>query len=55
MAASGLLESYPAERRPVGLDVVENASRALSDVVTQKIDLPGIKETQLLSDTETAR
>jgi hypothetical protein len=48
MAASGLLESYSAERRPVGLDVVENTSRALNDVIAQKINLPGIKETQLL-------
>jgi hypothetical protein len=48
IAASGLLESYSAERRPVGLDVVENTSRALNDVIAQKINLPGIKETQLL-------
>jgi len=48
LAASGLLESYSAERRPVGLDVVENTSRALNDVIAQKINLPGIKETQLL-------
>jgi hypothetical protein len=48
MATPGLLESYSAERRPVGLDVVENTSRALNDVIAQKINLPGIKETQLL-------
>jgi 2-polyprenyl-6-methoxyphenol hydroxylase-like FAD-dependent oxidoreductase len=48
MAASGLLESYSAERHPVGLDVVENTSRALNDVIAQRINLPGIKETQLL-------
>jgi 2-polyprenyl-6-methoxyphenol hydroxylase-like FAD-dependent oxidoreductase len=48
IAAPGLLESYSAERRPVGLDVVENTSRALNDVIAQKINLPGIRETQLL-------
>ena len=48
IAASRLLESYSAERRPVGLDVVENTSRALNDVIAQKINLPGIRETQLL-------
>jgi 2-polyprenyl-6-methoxyphenol hydroxylase-like FAD-dependent oxidoreductase len=48
IAAPGLLESYSAERRPVGLDVVENTSRALNDVIALKINLPGIKETQLL-------
>jgi 2-polyprenyl-6-methoxyphenol hydroxylase-like FAD-dependent oxidoreductase len=48
IAACGLLESYSAERRPVGLDVVENTTRALNDVIAQKIKLPGIRETQLL-------
>lgn len=43
-----LLDSYSAERHPVGLDVVENTSRALNDVLAQRAQLPGMRETQLL-------
>lgn len=48
LAAPGLLASYDAERRPVGLDVVEGTSRALNAVLANKAAMPGIKETQLL-------
>lgn len=43
-----LLETYAAERRPVGLDVVENTSRAMAAVMDQRHALPGLRETQLL-------
>ncbi|MFZ5779491.1 MAG: FAD-dependent monooxygenase [Pseudomonadota bacterium] len=48
LAAPGLLESYSSERRAVGLDVVANTSRALNDVLAQRVNLPGMRETQLL-------
>ncbi len=48
LANPSLLESYSLERLPVGLDVVENTSRALNDVLAQRAQLPGMKETQLL-------
>ncbi|MBS7696481.1 MULTISPECIES: FAD-dependent monooxygenase [unclassified Chelatococcus] len=48
LAAEGLLQSYDAERRPVGLDVVEGTSRALNAVLAQQATMPGVKETQLL-------
>ncbi len=48
LAGPGLLESYSAERHPVGIDLVENTSRALNEVIAQKINLPGMRETQLL-------
>ncbi|CAH1651514.1 Monooxygenase [Hyphomicrobiales bacterium] len=48
LAAAGLLQSYDAERRPVGLDVVEGTSRALNAVLAQQATMPGVKETQLL-------
>ncbi|CAH1661091.1 MULTISPECIES: FAD-dependent monooxygenase [unclassified Chelatococcus] len=48
LAAEGLLQSYDAERRPVGLDVVEGTSRALNAVLSQQATMPGVKETQLL-------
>jgi 2-polyprenyl-6-methoxyphenol hydroxylase-like FAD-dependent oxidoreductase len=47
-ATQTLLDSYSAERRPVGLDVVQNTSRALNDVLAQRAQLPGMRETQLL-------
>jgi 2-polyprenyl-6-methoxyphenol hydroxylase-like FAD-dependent oxidoreductase len=47
-ASPMLLDSYSAERRPVGLDVVENTSRALNDVLAQRAQMPGMRETQLL-------
>lgn len=46
--APGLLDSYSAERRPVGLDVVESTSRAMHEVLAQQARLPGLRETQLL-------
>lgn len=46
-AAADLLDSYTAERHPVGLDVVEQTSRALNAVMAQRINLPGMRETQL--------
>jgi 2-polyprenyl-6-methoxyphenol hydroxylase-like FAD-dependent oxidoreductase len=48
LAAPGLLHSYSTERREVGLDVVENTSRSLNDVLAQRVQLPGMRETQLL-------
>lgn len=48
LAPPSLLESYSAERRPVGLDVVENTSRALNEVIAQRAPQPGMRETQLL-------
>jgi 2-polyprenyl-6-methoxyphenol hydroxylase-like FAD-dependent oxidoreductase len=47
-AVPGLLDSYSAERRAVGLDVVQNTTRALNDVLAQRAQLPGMRETQLL-------
>lgn len=48
LAADSLLASYSGERHPVGLDVVENTSRALNDVLANKLAQPGMRETQLL-------
>jgi hypothetical protein len=48
LAAAGLFNSYNVERRAVGLDVVENTSRALDEVLAQRVQLPGVRETQLL-------
>ncbi len=48
LASQTLLDSYSVERRAVGLDVVENTSRALNDVLAQRAQLPGMRETQLL-------
>lgn len=47
-AGSALLDSYEAERRPVGLDVVANTTKAMNNVIAQRAELPGIRETQLL-------
>ncbi|MFD2032369.1 FAD-dependent monooxygenase [Ancylobacter dichloromethanicus] len=47
-ASAGLLESYSSERRAVGLDLVENTSRALNETLAQRSPLPGMRETQLL-------
>ncbi len=46
-AAPGLLDSYSAERRMVGLDLVENTSRALRETLAQRSPMPGLRETQL--------
>jgi 2-polyprenyl-6-methoxyphenol hydroxylase-like FAD-dependent oxidoreductase len=48
LASEALLDSYSTERHAVGLDVVENTSRALNDVLAQRAQLPGMRETQLL-------
>jgi 2-polyprenyl-6-methoxyphenol hydroxylase-like FAD-dependent oxidoreductase len=48
LAGQPLLDSYSIERHAVGLDVVENTSRALNDVLAQRAQLPGMRETQLL-------
>jgi 2-polyprenyl-6-methoxyphenol hydroxylase-like FAD-dependent oxidoreductase len=47
-AGPALLESYEAERRPVGLDVVANTTKAMNNVLAQHAELPGFRETQLL-------
>jgi 2-polyprenyl-6-methoxyphenol hydroxylase-like FAD-dependent oxidoreductase len=46
-AGMALLDSYSAERHPVGLDVVMNTSRALNSVIAQQPNLPALRETQL--------
>lgn len=47
-ASSALLDSYSAERHPVGVDVVHNTSAAMNNVIAQQRNVPGIRETQLL-------
>ena len=47
-AGPALLDSYSAERHPVGLDVVQQTSQAMTDVLAQRAKLPGMRETQLL-------
>jgi hypothetical protein len=48
LASQALLDSYSVERHAVGLDVVENTSRALHDVLAQRVQLPAMRESQLL-------
>jgi 2-polyprenyl-6-methoxyphenol hydroxylase-like FAD-dependent oxidoreductase len=48
LAGQVLLDSYEAERRPVGLDVVESTSRAMHTVLAHGELRPGLRETQLL-------
>ncbi|VXB32275.1 Pentachlorophenol monooxygenase [Burkholderia sp. 8Y] len=48
LAGAALLASYEAERRPVGLDVVESTSRALNTVLAHGEVRPAMRETQLL-------
>ncbi|GAB2888711.1 hypothetical protein GCM10027093_24360 [Paraburkholderia jirisanensis] len=48
LAQPALVDSYSAERRPVGLDVVEATTRAMNAVLAQRAALPGMRETQLL-------
>ncbi|KAK47848.1 pentachlorophenol monooxygenase [Caballeronia jiangsuensis] len=48
IANQALLDSYEAERRPVGLDVVESTSRALNTVLAHGEIKPAMRETQLL-------
>lgn len=47
-AAPGLLDSYSAERHPVGMDVVENTTHAMAEVLANRPQMPGLRETQLL-------
>ncbi|CAN7674596.1 FAD-dependent monooxygenase [Caballeronia sp. dw_19] len=47
-ALPALLDSYSAERHPVGLDVVQSTSRALNTVLAQGVMTPALRETQLL-------
>ncbi|MEZ2352457.1 FAD-dependent monooxygenase [Caballeronia sp. RCC_10] len=48
LAGRSLPDSYEAERRPVGLDVVESTSRALNTVLAHGEVRPAMRETQLL-------
>ena len=48
VASAALLDSYEAERRPVGLDVVESTSRAMNTVLAHGEIRPAMRETQLL-------
>ncbi len=48
LASPSLLATYEEERRPVGLDVVENTSHAMKEVLGQRTPFPGLRETQLL-------
>ena len=43
-----LLESYQAERHPVGVDVVKSTSAALNAVLARQAANPAMRETQLL-------
>jgi hypothetical protein len=47
-ASPALLDSYSAERHPVGVDVVHNTSVAMNNVIAQQRAVPGLRETQLL-------
>ena len=47
IAPPDLLASYSVERRAVGLDLVENTSRALNETLAQRSPMPGMRETQL--------
>ena len=48
IADARLLDSYSAERRPVGLDVVQSTSAALNAVLVREASMPAMRETQLL-------
>jgi 2-polyprenyl-6-methoxyphenol hydroxylase-like FAD-dependent oxidoreductase len=47
-ASATLVDSYSAERHPVGVDVVQNTSAAMNNVIAQQRAVPGMRETQLL-------
>jgi 2-polyprenyl-6-methoxyphenol hydroxylase-like FAD-dependent oxidoreductase len=47
-ASPPLLDSYHAERHPVGVDVVKSTSVALNAVLTRQAANPAMRETQLL-------
>jgi 2-polyprenyl-6-methoxyphenol hydroxylase-like FAD-dependent oxidoreductase len=48
VAGPALLDSYSAERRPVGEDVVQSTSAALNAVLAREAANPAMRETQLL-------
>lgn len=48
LAGPALLDSYAAERHPVGVDVVKSTSAALNAVLTRQAANPAMRETQLL-------
>jgi 2-polyprenyl-6-methoxyphenol hydroxylase-like FAD-dependent oxidoreductase len=48
LAQPELLESYSAERHPVGVDVVQSTSAALNAVFAREAVTPAMRETQLL-------
>ncbi|MFP6559334.1 FAD-dependent monooxygenase [Paraburkholderia sp. B3] len=47
LAAPELLDSYQAERHPVGVDVVKSTSAALNAVLARQASNPAMRETQL--------
>jgi 2-polyprenyl-6-methoxyphenol hydroxylase-like FAD-dependent oxidoreductase len=48
LAGAALLDSYQAERHPVGIDVVKSTSTALNAVLARQAANPAMRETQLL-------
>jgi hypothetical protein len=48
LAHPKLLDSYSAERHPVGVDVVQSTSAALNAVLARQAANPAMRETQLL-------
>jgi hypothetical protein len=48
LADPALLDSYTAERHPVGVDVVKSTSAALNAVLARQAANPAMRETQLL-------
>ena len=48
VADAALLDSYTAERHPVGVDVVKSTSAALNAVLARQAANPAMRETQLL-------
>ncbi|WP_438395241.1 FAD-dependent monooxygenase [Caballeronia sp. DA-9] len=48
LARPALLDSYHAERHPVGVDVVKSTSAALNSVLARQAANPAMRETQLL-------
>ncbi|MGF6722728.1 2-polyprenyl-6-methoxyphenol hydroxylase-like FAD-dependent oxidoreductase [Paraburkholderia sp. GAS41] len=48
LSGAALLDSYHAERHPVGVDVVKSTSAALNAVLARQAANPAMRETQLL-------
>ncbi|MFM0393329.1 FAD-dependent monooxygenase [Paraburkholderia phytofirmans] len=48
LTGPALLDSYPAERHPVGVEVVKSTSAALNAVLARQAANPAMRETQLL-------